>query len=83
VWLIFRDSRAWCAQVILTPDANKIIVFSNGIDQGSITGKPIGGHTLAIHMVGPKDDVKNAQKNPPKNITSDNINNLKPIFNPR
>jgi hypothetical protein len=42
----------WCAHVIVTPDANRIAVFSRGICKG-LNGKiPVGGHVDPSSIVG-------------------------------
>jgi len=74
--------RASCAQVQVAPEVNKINVFNNGISQGFKISKPAGGKTPPISCVGPKLEWKNAQKKPKKNIISDTINKIIPIFNP-
>lgn len=69
---------ARCAQVILTPDDNKINVFKKGNSNGAISSNPLGGHKQPILTAGDKLEWKKAQKNPKKNIISDTINNIIP-----
>jgi len=58
-------------------------VFSKGTPQGLIGCIPVGGQTQPISGVGARALWKKAQKNEKKNITSDRINRIKPIFIPR
>lgn len=44
---------------------------------------PNGGHTAPIQIEGETLEWKKAQKKLKKNITSETINKIKPIFNPR
>jgi hypothetical protein len=71
-----------CAQVILTPEDNKIIVFKKGKPHGFKTSIPCGGQTAPICTDGIKLEWKNAQKNPKKNIISDVIKSTIPLRNP-
>jgi len=45
---------AWCAQVTVHPDNNKIRVFKKGISHGLKTCIPLGGHIEPISTVGAK-----------------------------
>jgi hypothetical protein len=63
-----------CAQVIVTPDDNKITVFHNGNPQGSNDRIPLGGHIDPMAIEGDKLQWKNAQKKLKKNIISDTMN---------
>ncbi len=74
---------ALCAQVTVTPEVNKITVFSNGIAQALIVWIPIGGQTAPIQIAGDTLEWKKAQKKLKKNIISETINNKKPIRSPR
>ena len=44
----------WCAQVIVAPDDNKIIVFNKGITQALTVSIPNGGHNEPISGMGAK-----------------------------
>lgn len=70
------------AQVTVTPDDNKIIVFNKGNAQGLIVWIPNGGHTAPIQIDGETLEWKNAQKNPKKNIISETINKINPKRKP-
>lgn len=71
-----------CAQVIEIPDNNKITVFNKGTPKGFNGCTLTGGHTAPKKIEGDKLEAKYAQKNPKKNIISEPINNIKPIFKP-
>merc|ERR1719436_865900 len=43
---------AWCAQVTLTPEESKIIVFIRGTLKGSKASIPIGGHRQPSSTLG-------------------------------
>ena len=73
---------AWCAQVTVAPDVNKIIVFNNGTSQGLKGWIACGGQIDPISIVGAKLEWKNAQKNAKKNIISDTINKIIPYLKP-
>jgi hypothetical protein len=64
------------------PDNNKITVFNNGTPQGFNGCTLTGGHTAPKKIEGDKLEAKYAQKKPKKNIISEPINKIKPIFNP-
>jgi len=57
-------------------------VFNNGTCHGLIAVIPLGGHTQPISIVGFKLEWKKAQKKAKKNIISDTINKIIPIFKP-
>lgn len=72
----------WWAHVTLTPEANKIIVFNNGIWNG-LNGKiPQGGHNDPNSIVGLNLEWKKAQKKEIKKKTSLTINKIIPTINP-
>jgi len=71
-----------CAQVIDTPDNIKITVFNKGTPHGFKGCILTGGHTAPRNIDGDKLEAKYAQKNPKKNITSEPINKINPIFKP-
>ena len=73
---------AWCAQVTVAPEVNKIIVFNNGTSQGLNACIASGGHIEPISTDGAKLEWKNAQKKAKKNITSDTINKIIPYLMP-
>lgn len=60
-----------------------MIVFISGIIMGSNDLIPWGGHTPPSSMVGAIEELKNAQNNERKRNTSDEINNIIPIFSPK
>jgi len=74
--------KAWCDQVTLTPDDNKIIVFIKGTFQGLKASTPIGGHEHPNSMLGESLLWKKAQKKEKKNITSEVIKSSMPQRNP-
>lgn len=65
------------------PEDNKIAVFRRGTPQGCIGVIPEGGQVTPISGVGDKALWKKAQKKEKKNIISDKIKSMKPIFIPR
>ena len=67
---------AWCDQVTVAPEANKIAVFNKGIWKGLKGRIPVGGQQFPISIVGDNLLWKKAQKKEKKNRTSDTINNL-------
>lgn len=73
---------AWCAHVTVTPEANRIAVFSKGIWKGLKGAMAVGGQHLPISKVLFSLLWKNAQKNEKKNKTSDRINNTIPQRSP-
>jgi hypothetical protein len=50
----FPAKKALWAQVILTPDDNKIKVFKNGSSKGFNTSIPFGGQTQPMETAGDK-----------------------------
>lgn len=74
---------ALCAQVIEAPDVKSKRVFNRGTPYGLNTDIPTGGHSAPTHIEGAKLEWKNAQKKAKKNIISEAINKIKPIFKPR
>jgi hypothetical protein len=66
------------AYVIVTPEDNKRTVFNNGKLHGSISCKPLGGHTEPISIDIDNVQWKNAQKKEKKNIISDKMNKTIP-----
>lgn len=66
----------------MTPEDKSTIVFKRGTPQGSRGLIPRGGHISPIAHIGASLLWKNAQKNAKKNITSDTMNKIIPIFNP-
>lgn len=84
ITVFFRapNKREWCAQVTAAPELNNKIVFNNGICQGLNVVKKAGGHMPPKTGLGLKLTWKKAQKKPKKNIISDKINKITPIFNP-
>jgi len=79
---VFSSNVLW-ANVILTPDDNKMIVFSNGILNGSNGCMPFGGHWQPILTAGVRALWKKAQKKLAKKQTSDTINRIIPNRKPR
>ncbi len=71
-----------CAQVILTPEDNNMIVFKKGKPQGFKTSIPCGGHVAPICIEEIKLEWKNAREKPKKNIISDVINKTIPKRRP-
>lgn len=76
------ELREWCAHVTDAPEEIKIIVFNKGTFKGLNLVIEIGGHTWPNSTLGLKEKWKNLQKNEEKNITSDVINKIIPIFKP-
>jgi len=81
-WVALFSRRPWCAHVTVTPEANRIAVFSNGICIGLNGWIAVGGQVDPSSIVGDKLVRKNAQKNDTKNNTSDKINKIIPHRNP-
>ena len=46
------DFKLWCAQVTVTPEDNKIIVFNKGTPKALSVNTPTGGHTHPTSGVG-------------------------------
>ena len=76
------SSNLWCAQVTVTPDANKTAVFSKGTLNGFSGVIPAGGQQHPSSGVGDSLLWKNAQKKAKKNSTSDVINRIIPHRSP-
>lgn len=74
--------RPWCAQVTVTPEANRMAVFNSGTCIGLNGSIPVGGHVDPNSMVGDSLEWKNAQKNDTKNNTSDTMNRIIPHRSP-
>jgi len=74
--------KAWCDQVTLTPDDNKIIVFIRGTLKGSKAVTPLGGQRQPNSTLGDKLLWKKAQKKDMKNITSETIKSIMPHRKP-
>jgi hypothetical protein len=68
------DNIARCANVMVTPEDNKITVFNRGKPQALIVTIPTGGQTQPIPELGDRVQWKKAQKKLKKNMTSDAIN---------
>jgi len=79
---LFPLIKAWCDQVTVAPEDNKIAVFNNGTSKGLKAWIPTGGQIAPISMAGPSELWKNAQKKLKKKQTSDSINKNIPILNP-
>lgn len=77
------SNRLWCAQVTVTPEERRVTVLKRGTVYGLGILIPIGGHMQPISGPGESAVWKNAQKNPTKNIASDNRNKTIPIRRPR
>lgn len=75
-------SKAWWANVTVTPDANNTAVFSRGIENGFRGQIPVGGQAQPISILGARLLWKNAQKNALKNMISEVINRIIPHSNP-
>ena len=73
---------AWCAKVTVAPDDSKIMVFNKGVAKGSKISIPSGGQTPPISATGVILASKKAQKKPTKNITSETMKRMNPIFIP-
>lgn len=76
------SSNLWCAQVTVTPDANRTAVFSKGTLNGFRGVIPAGGQQHPSSGVGDSLLWKNAQKKAKKNSTSDVINRIIPHRSP-
>ena len=76
------SSNLWCAQVTVTPDANRTAVFSKGTLNGFSGVIPAGGQQHPSSGVGDSLLWKNAQKKAKKNSTSDVIKRIIPHRNP-
>lgn len=72
----------WWAQVTVTPELRRIIVFKRGTWNGLNGNTPLGGHIKPISIEGARLLWKNAQKNEKKNNISDIINKIIPQRKP-
>lgn len=72
----------WWQKVTVTPEANKTTVFKSGSWKGFKAETPTGGHEQPSSAVGDSLLWKKAQKKDTKNITSEIINKIIPIFSP-
>lgn len=81
-WVKLFSTIEWWAQVTVTPDLNKIVVFNKGIWKGLKDEIPLGGQTPPNSIVGLNLLWKNAQKNEKKNKTSEVINKIIPHRRP-
>jgi len=70
------------AQVTLTPEESKIIVFNKGTLQGLKVKIPAGGHLEPSSTLGANLEWKNAQKKDKKKKTSEVINKIIPHRSP-
>ena len=52
VWLKSPTISAWCAQVTLTPEDTRMIVFNKGTPKGLKGITPAGGHTEPTSTLG-------------------------------
>ena len=82
VEILFLICTLWCAQVTLTPEDNKIAVFSKGTLKGSRGETRRGGHVNPTSWTGQSLLWKKDQNQAIKNKTSLKINNSIPHFNP-
>lgn len=73
----------WWAQVTVTPELNKIIVFNKGTENGSNASIPTGGQHRPTSTAGDKLLWKKPQKKETKNKISEIINIINPIFKPQ
>lgn len=69
-------------QVMEIPDLTKMMVFNNGTFIGLNKEMFLGGHSIPISMFGEMLEWKYDQKKEKKNITSETMNKIIPIFNP-
>ena len=63
------------------PESSRISVFMNGVCQASNVCTPAGGHIGVVAPAtcsGKSAKLKNAQKKPTKNITSEAMNSVMP-----
>lgn len=72
----------WWAHVIDTPEVIKIIVFKRGTLIGLNLVILTGGHICPSSILGLKEKWKNLQKKEKKNIISDVMKRIIPIFKP-
>jgi hypothetical protein len=76
------SSMPWCAHVTVTPEANKIAVFSKGTCMGLNSWIPVGGQVDPSSIVGDSLVWKNAQKNDTKNKICETMNRIIPHRRP-
>lgn len=67
---------------MVAPEDSKIEVLSKGTSNGLIAIMPAGGHIEPTSIFGLNDEWKNAQKNPKKKKSSEQINNSIPMRKP-
>lgn len=82
VWDELFSIKLWWAQVTVTPEVNKIIVFNKGIWKGLNGIIFFGGQIIPNSIVGAKLLWKKAQKNEIKKKISEIINKIIPHRNP-
>lgn len=75
--------KLWWDHVTVIPEVIKMIVFNNGILNGSKIWMPVGGQFIPNSKVGANLEWKNLQKKEIKKNTSEVINKIIPHFNPR
>lgn len=83
--LVFLKSffkREWCAHVIEAPEEIKIMVFNRGTLIGLNLLIETGGQDCPSSTLGLREKAKNLQKKDKKNIISEVINKIIPIFKP-
>ena len=80
--LLFPCIKEWWQYVTVTPEDNKITVFSKGNSKGLMDSIPKGGHLAPSSTVGDRALWKKDQKIAKKNNASEIINNATPIFIP-
>ena len=82
VWVWLPLISLWWAQVTLTPEDNKITVFSKGTPNGLKAKIPNGGHSFPSSTFTAKLLWKKAQKKEIKKNTSETINKIIPQRKP-
>lgn len=82
-WSKLFSISPWWAHVIVTPEANKILVFRRGTWNGLKPWIPTGGQIAPTSILGDKLLWKNAQKNEIKKNTSEIIKRIIPHRNPK
>lgn len=78
----FPPIKEWCAQVIVEPLDNRIIVFKSGSSKGLTGSTPTGGQVQPNSHEGVNELWKYAQKTDRKNKASDTTNSMNPRVNP-
>jgi hypothetical protein len=73
---------SWCAQVTVTPEDKRRIVFRRGILIGLKGVIGFGGQICPISGVGEILLCRKAQKNETKKRTSEEMNRIIPVFSP-